>query len=77
MAEDFEYSLYEIFNKNKAQSSFYKSVPLTYIMDDHDLGSNNADMRSPSAAEANTAYANSVRRLDRHTNDKNKNEKKV
>jgi len=40
---------------------FYRHQPLSYIYDDHDVGSNNADGRSRTAWGASRAYARMIR----------------
>lgn len=62
--EDFEFAYYEIFNKNKAQSNFYRSQPLSQIFDDHDFGSNNAESSSLSNSKVNAAYRASLKKID-------------
>ena len=41
--EHFEFGLHEVLAKNKKQAAFYERQALTYIFDDHDFGSNNAN----------------------------------
>ena len=61
---EFEFALREVFSKNPVQREFYQSTPLSYVFDDHDFGSNNADGRSKSRDKVNRAYRNNVRQVD-------------
>lgn len=54
-AEEFAFAYHEVF-KSKVQRKFYESHPIVYTFDDHDVGDNNADGLSRSAAEVNIAY---------------------
>jgi phosphodiesterase/alkaline phosphatase D-like protein len=42
------------------QSALYRSTPITYVFDDHDFGSNNADGTSASAPAATAVYRERV-----------------
>ena len=52
-----------MFNKLGAPAKFYAKQPFLYTIDDHDLGSNNADSRSPSSPEAKEAIRTSIKEL--------------
>jgi phosphodiesterase/alkaline phosphatase D-like protein len=43
-----------------AQAALYRSVPVAYVWDDHDYGTNDADASSPSRDAARTAYRQAV-----------------
>ena len=49
-------SAYEGVFTNPRQKSFFKSIPITYVWDDHDFGPNNADSTSPSKEAAWESY---------------------
>ena len=43
-----------------AQAALYRSVPVAYVWDDHDYGTNDADASAPSRDAARTAYRQAV-----------------
>jgi hypothetical protein len=43
-----------------AQAALYRSVPVAYVWDDHDYGTNDADATAPSRDAARTAYRQAV-----------------
>ena len=54
--DQFKFAVHEQM-KSPAIRQLYTSMPVTYVLDDHDLGENNADGRHRSAKDAYSAHA--------------------
>jgi PhoD-like phosphatase len=52
--------LYGTVLTSPAQAALYRSVPVAYVWDDHDYGTNDSDAGSPSRDAARTAYRQAV-----------------
>ena len=51
----FQEAYHEVFQSSR-QRKLYENVPLVYVLDDHDAGSDNANGNSRSLGSANKAY---------------------
>lgn len=54
-AEEFKYAIHEQMKSPKIRA-IYSQIPFIYLIDDHDIGKNNADGTHASTFESTKAY---------------------